>query len=139
MNHTPARYTFVNVNPNPALYTAEKKKIGTQNLGGFVNVQYREIEHEGDWFASALVGFCQAQCIPDNDVRNIGTGNFLHESMTAYGRGNTNWKGYSVKVGYALTDNWVVESQYNHSWSIKNNIAGSHGYSIYTLESIYSF
>jgi hypothetical protein len=138
MNHTPARFTFINVNPNPSQYTPLMKKIGTQNLGGFVNIQYREINKEGDWFASALIGFCQAQCIPDNDVRNIGTGNLLHESMTSDGRGNTNWQAYSLKLGYAVTDNWVFETQYNHSWSIKS-IAGTQGYTRYTLESIYSF
>lgn len=138
MNHTPAGYTFINVNPNRGAYTAKKVKIGTQNLGGFVNIQYREINKEGDWFASALFGICQAQCIPDNDVRNIGAGNLLHESMTSDGRGNTNWKGYCFKLGYALTDNWVFETQYNHSWSLKT-IAGTEGYTRYTLESIYSF
>lgn len=138
MNHIPARYTYINISENPSKYVGQRKRIGTQNLGGFVNLQYRELQHEGDWFVSALVGFCQAQCIPDNDVRNIGTGNFLHESMTAYGRGNTNWKGYSVKAGYAITDNWIVESQYNHSWSMKS-IDGTQGYTRYTMESIYSF
>lgn len=139
MNHTPARYTYVDDFPiySPK-YKARRVRIGTQNLGGFFNIQYREIQQEGDWFASALIGFCQAQCIPDNDVRNIGTGNLLHESMTSDGRGNTNWQGYCLKLGYAITDNWVVETQYNHSWNIKN-IAGTAGYTRYTLESIYSF
>lgn len=137
MNHIPAKYVYINT-AGPVNYTPLKKKIGNQNLGGFVNIQFNEIEHEGDWYASALVGFCQAQAIPDNDVRNIGTGNFLHESMTAFGRGNTNWKGYCLRAGYAMTDNWVIETQYNHSWNIKN-IAGTRSYMRYTMESIYSF
>lgn len=138
MNHTPARYTYINVNPDPAKYTPKRVNIGTQNLGGFAKIQYREIDHEGDWFISGLAGFCQAQCIPDNDVRNIGTGNFLHNSMTSDGRGNTNWKGYCITAGYAITDNLVIETQYNHSWAIKN-IAGSQGYTRYTMETTYSF
>lgn len=138
MNHIPSEYVNINVNPTPGSYTAKEVWIGRQNLGGFVNLQYREINKEGDWFASALIAFCQAQCIPDNDVRNIGTGNLLHESMTSDGRGNTNWKGYSLKMGYAITDNWVVETQYIHSWNAAY-IAGTQGYTRYVLESIYSF
>lgn len=138
MNHIPARWTYVDADLDPVKYYPKKVRIGRQNMGGFFNIQYREITKEGDWFASALIGYCEAQCIPDNDVRNIGTGNFERLSMTAYGRGNTNWKGYCLKVGYAMTNNWVVETQYNHSWNIKN-IAGTAGYTRYTLESIYSF
>jgi hypothetical protein len=138
MNHIPARYTYININPNPGGYYGKKVKIGTQNLGCFVNIKYREIAHEGDWFVSGLAGFCQAQCIPDNDVRNIGTGNALHESMTSDGRGNTNWKGYCLTAGYAITDNLVLETQYNHSWNAIN-ISGSQGFSRFTMETTYSF
>lgn len=138
MNHIPAKYTYINVNPNPAMYTPKKVHIGTQNLGAFVNIQYRQIAHEGDWFLSGLAAFCQAQCIPDNDVRNIGAGNFLHESMTSDGRGNTNWKGYCLRAGYAVTDNLVVETEYNHSWSLKT-IHHSQGYTRYTIGTVYSF
>lgn len=140
MNHIPAKYVYV-ISPdpkNPGKFTRVREKIGDQNLGAFVNVQYRQIEHEGDWFVSGLAGFCQAQCIPDNDVRNIGAGNFEHNSMTSDGRGNTNWKGYSLKAGYAITNNLVVETEYNHSWSLKN-IVGSQGYTRYTLGTVYSF
>ncbi len=140
MNHIPARYTFINANQDLRKkgYTPLKQKIGTQNLGAYVNIQLGTIAHEGDWFVSGLAAFCEAQCIPDNDVRNIGAGNFLRESMTSDGRGNTNWKGYSLKAGYALTNNFVVETEYNHSWSLIS-IAGSEGYTRYTIGTIYSF
>lgn len=138
MNHIPAGFTFINVNPDPKKYTPHRVDIGKQNLGGFVNVQYRDIDHEGDWLVSGLFAFCEALCIPDNDVRNIGTGNSLHESMIAYGRGNTNWKGYFLKIAYAITDNLVLETQYNRSWNIKN-IDGTHSYSRFTMETTYSF
>lgn len=144
MNHIPSKYVYVRrappkhiINPKPKDFW-KPKKIGRQNLGAFLCAQLNEIEHEGDWYASLLLGYCEAQCIPDNDVRNIGTGNYRKESITAFGRGNTNWKGYCLSGGYAVTDNWVIESQYNHSWNIKN-IAGSHSFRKFTLESNYSF
>lgn len=142
INHTPSGYTFVNEfkKINTSNYLAQRVRIGrNQNLGAFVGLQFRELYHEGDWMFKALVAFCDAQCCPDNDVRSIGNGNFLRQSFTAYGRGNTNWKGYAFKFGYAITDNWVVETQYDHSWSIDNQIAGTHGFTRYCLETTYSF
>ncbi|MBA3604055.1 MAG: hypothetical protein H0W50_10570 [Parachlamydiaceae bacterium] len=138
MNHISPGFTFINVNPSPKGYTPQRVEIGKQNRGGFVNIQYRDINHEGDWLLSSLFGYCEALCVPDNDVRNIGTGNALRESLTAYGRGNTNWKGYFVRFAYAITDNLVIESSYNRSWNIKN-IAGTRSYSRYTMETSYSF
>ncbi len=88
--------------------------------------------------SAVLFAYCEAQVIPDNDVRNIGTGNAQRESMTAFGRGNTNWKGYCFKLAYAITDNLVLESAYNRSWNIKN-IDGTHSYSRYTMETTYSY
>lgn len=141
MNHIPARKTFVDANPavTTAKYIPVLKKISRQNLGGFVGFQYRIIEKEGDWQLRAMAAFCEAQCVPDNDVRNIGTGNSLDESFTAYGRGNTNWKGFSVKGGYALTDHFVIEGQVDRSWAIDNEIAGSHSFTRWCVETTYSF
>lgn len=140
VNHTPSGRTFVDASKDQAVYKPRLKYIGRhQNLGGFFGVQFRDLFHEGDWMFKALVAFCEAQCIPDNDVRNIGTGNFLRDSFTSDGRGNTNWKGYAFKFGYAITDNWVIETQYDHSWSIDNQIAGTHGFTRYCLETTYSF
>ncbi|MBA2728127.1 MAG: hypothetical protein H0U49_08155 [Parachlamydiaceae bacterium] len=145
VNHTPSGYTYIDGTPGineegRVIYTRTKVKIGRhQNLGAFVGIQFRELYREGDWMFKALVAYCEAQCCPDNDVRNIGTGNFLRDSFTSDGRGNTNWKGYAIKFGYAITDNWVVETQYDHSWSIDNQIAGTHGFTRYCLETTYSF
>jgi hypothetical protein len=138
MNHISPGYTFINVNESPKDYSRQRVNIGKQNRGGFINIQYRDIDHEGDWLVSSLIGYCEALCIPDNDVRNIGTGNALRESMTAFGRGNTNWKGYFIRFAYALTDNLVIESSYNRSWNIIN-IDGTRSYSRYTMETSYSF
>jgi len=141
MNHIPSKFTYVDANPavTSARYIPVFKKISRQNLGGFVGFQYRIIEKEGDWQFRAMAAFCEAQCNPDNDVRNIGTGNSLDESFTAYGRGNTNWKGFSMKGGYAITNHMVIEAQMDGSWSIDNRIAGSHSFRRYCVETTYSF
>ena len=139
VNHTPSEVTFIDVNTDPAIYTGKEINIGKQNLGGFVGFQYRDIEKEGDWLVKAVVAFCEAQVIPDNDVRNLGTGNFLHDSFTSDGRGNVNWKGYGVKFGYAITDNLIVETQYDHTWALDPSIAGSHSFTRYLLETTYFF
>lgn len=138
VNHIPANHTFIDLTPERAEYTPKRIKIHKQNLGGFFGLQYREIAHEGDWFLKAYAAYCQAQCIPDNDVRNIGTGNSQNDSFTSDGRGNVNWQGYSLKFGYALTEHFVIETQYDHSWNIKD-IAGTHGYTRYVMETTYSF
>jgi hypothetical protein len=140
VNHTPSGKTFVNTSKVPGAYVPRVKHIGrNQNQGGFFGMQFREIHKTGDWLLRGMIGFCEAQCIPDNDVRSIGTGNFLDDSFTSMGRGNTNWKGYALKLGYALSENWVAEMQYDHSWSIDNNIAGTHGFDRFCLESTYCF
>lgn len=142
MNHIPAKYTYVDGNDNPLVslpYLAVKKRIGKQNRGGYIGVQYRSIANEGDWLFKTVAAFCEAQCIPDEDVRNIGNGNGLDESFTAWGRGNTNWKGYYIKFGYAITDNFVIETQYDRSWALDASIAGSHSWNRCVVETTYSF
>lgn len=140
VNHCPSKRTFIDANPpeNP-VYKAKEVFIGRQNIGWFAGVQLREIHKEGDWSLKGLVAYCEAQVIPDNDVRNIGTGNFLRDSFTCDGRGNVNWQGYAIRAAYALTDNIVIETGYDHSWSIDNSIVGTHSYRKYMLESTYSF
>jgi len=139
VNHTPSKKTFININPNPALYTGREVHIGKQNLGAFVGFQLSEIDKEGDWLIKAVAGFCEAQVIPDNDVRNLGTGNFEHDSFTSDGRGNVNWKGYGMKFGYAITDNLIVETQYDHTWALDSSIAGSQSFSRCLVETTYFF
>lgn len=140
INHTPSGITYIDKDDDRADYTPKRIHVPkNQNTAAFAGIQFRELYREGDWMFKALVAYCDAQCMPDNDVRNIGTGNFLRDSFTSDGRGNTNWKGYAVKFGYAITDNWVIETQYDHSWSIDNQIAGTHGFTRYCLETTYSF
>jgi len=139
-NHTPSGKTYVNAARKPGEYKPKLVKIGRdQNKGGFFGMQYRELHKEGDWTCRGLIAYCEAQCIPDNDVHTIGTGNFLNDSLTSDGRGNTNWQGYGLQIGYALTNQWVFEMLYDHSWSIDNRIAGTHGFTRYCIESTYCF
>lgn len=139
VNHIPSKWTYINKAKKSWNYESKRKYIGVQNTGAFASLQLREIHREGDWLVKFLAAYCEAQCIPDNDVRNLGTGNFLRQSFTSDGRGNVNWKGYGVKFGYAITDNLVIETQYDHTWSIDNDIAGTHGFTRYMIETTYSF
>lgn len=140
VNHTPSKRTFIDeLPPEDPDYLPKEVRIGRQNIGWFAGVQFREIHGEGDWMVKGLVAYCEAQVIPDNDVRNIGTGNFLRDSFTSDGRGNVNWQGYAVKGAYAITDNLVIETGYDHSWSIDNSIVGTHSFTRYMLETTYFF
>lgn len=140
MNHTPSKVTNIDLFPfNSSVYLAQKRKIGRKNTGAYVGVQYGEVMHEGDWFVKGVVAYLEAQAIPDNDVRNIGTGNALGETFTAFGRGNTNWKGFYLRTGYALTENFVVEAGLDRSWAIDASIAGSRSYTRWVVETTYSF
>lgn len=142
MNHIPSGFTQVSTNSfdSGRYQPAVIKNIGrNHNKGGYVAVQYNDIFREGDWKIKGIAAYLEAQCIPDGDVRSIGTGNGLNETFTAYGRGNTNWKGYMIQGAYAVTDNFVVQAEFNSSWSIDSSIAGSHHFSRTTLEANYSF
>jgi hypothetical protein len=140
MNHIPSKVTNVDRFPFDAKrYEAILKRIGRQNTGGYAGIKYGDIIHEGDWYVSGMAAYLEAQCIPDNDVRCIGTGNALKESFTAFGRGNTNWKGYTMRGGYALTENFVIQTQYDRSWAIDASIAGSRNYTRWLVETTYSF
>lgn len=140
MNHIPSKVTNVDRFAfNAKQYEAVKKRIGRQNTGAYAGLQYGYIMHEGSWYVRGVAAYLEAQCIPDDDVKMIGTGNALGESFTAFGRGNTNWKGYTFKAGYALTENFVLETEYDHSWAIDAGIAGSRSYTRWLVETTYSF
>lgn len=136
MNHTPARYTYIN--------SDQKVRIGTRNLGWWVgcsigDVSDGDIGAEGQWSANFVYAVIQAQAIPDNDVNIIGTGNALHQSFTANGRGNTNFKGWQANVVYGLTNNITLLALFETSSADDKSISGSHEYSRFKLEAVYAF
>jgi hypothetical protein len=140
MNHTPSKKTTVDLFPaDSRAYLGVTKRIGRKNTGGYAGLQYGEVIHEGDWYLKGVAAYLEAQCIPDDDVRCIGTGNALGETFTAFGRGNTNWKGFYLKAGYALTENFVIETEFDRSWAIDASIAGSRNYTRWSIETTYSF
>lgn len=135
MNHNPARYTYIN---------DVKKYIGNRNLGwwaGFSvgDLQDGDIGGENDWSLNFVYAVIQAQAIPDNDVNIIGTGNALHQSFTANGRGNTNFRGWQANMVYGLTNNVTLLALYERSDCDDKSINGSHEYSCFKLEAVYAF
>jgi hypothetical protein len=147
MNHNPARYTFITeyafVNGN-LVNTLIKKRIGRRNLGWWAGFTLGDLDDgntggEGDWSFNFIYAVVQAQAIPDNDVGVIGTGNALHQSFTANGRGNTNFRGWQANAVYGLTNNITLLALYERSEADDKSISGSHEYSCFKLEAVYAF
>lgn len=135
INHTPARYTFID---------GVKTPIGTKNLGWWAGISLGDLSEgdtggEGDWSLSFVYAVIQAQAIPDNDVNIIGTGNALHQSFTGIGRGNTNFRGWQANAVYGLTNNITLLALFETSMADDKSINGSHEYSRFKLEAVYAF
>lgn len=135
MNHNPAKYTYIN---------GEKKHIGNRNLGWWAGWSLGDLSEgdtggEGDWSLNFVYAVIQAQAIPDNDVNVIGTGNALHQSFTANGRGNTNFRGWQANIVYGVTNNITLLALYECSVCDDKSINGSHEYSRFKLEAVYGF
>jgi hypothetical protein len=129
-NHTPVHYTFVH---------GVKEHIRRSNIGWYVGFRLGQVYREGDWSCEVMYAVVQAQCMPDNDVRNIGRGNVLHNSFTADARGNTNWRGWQFNGLYALTDNLALSALIEYSRAYDHHIGGAHMYSNVRVEAIYAF
>lgn len=135
MNHNPARYTYIN---------NERKFIGNRNLGWWAGVSLGDLQDgdtggENDWSLNFIYAVIQAQAIPDNDVNIIGTGNALHQSFTANGRGNTNFRGWQANMVYGLTNNITILALFQRSDCDDKSINGSHEFSCFKLEAVYAF
>jgi hypothetical protein len=130
INHTPSEYTFVN---------GVKEFIGRKNIGWYAGFRVGEVYEEGDWSVDIMYAVVEKQAMPDNDVRSIGTGNVLHESFTAQGRGNTNWRGWQFAGLYAFTNNLALNTLFQYSRVIDKKDAGNHHYSNVKVEAIYAF
>lgn len=149
MNHNPARYTYLtqyDFSGGTIENTLIKKRIGRRNLGWWAGFTIGDLDDgdsgpgvEGDWSFNFIYAVIQGQAIPDNDVNVIGTGNALHQSFTANGRGNTNFRGFQANVVYGLTNNITLLALFERSEADDKSISGSHEYSCCKLEAIYAF
>lgn len=130
INHDPANFTYQN---------NQKIPIAGENTGWYAGFTIGDVVKEGDWSFQGLYAYVEAQAMPDNDVRKIGTGNALQDSFTADAVGNVNFKGIQLAFLYAVTDNLLVNSLFNYSRPVNKKIGGSHEYAQYKLETIYAF
>lgn len=105
----------------------------------YVGCTFGKVCEQGDWALDCQYQWVQAVAIPDRDCSGIGRGNFLGQSFTADGRGNTNFKGWRAELLYALTDNLTLDIIMESSTALNKRIGGNHDFSKFELEAIYAF
>lgn len=116
------------------------KNHGKQNIGWYAGILFGEVRKEGDWALEIQYQYVQAQACPDDDAAGICRGNVLDESFTTCSyAGNTNYKGWKFEGLYAFTDNLTLDSIFEWSRAVDDDIGGSHKYSKFELEAIYAF
>lgn len=110
-----------------------------QNCGWYVGFTIGKVCEQSDWAFDFQYQWVQALAIPNNDVSGIGRGNFLGQSLTSTGRGNTNYKGFRAEFLYAITDNLTLDTIFERSSALNKKIGGSHSFQKFEMEAIYAF
>lgn len=109
------------------------------NIGWYAGFIIGEVRKEGDWSYDMNYQYVEAQAVPDPDVRGIGRGNVLRETLTADRRGKANYHGMHFEFLYALNDNLSIDALYDFSNAINKHIGGPHYYSKAEVDFIYAF
>ncbi len=117
----------------------DRTVICDDRFGWYIGFTFGQVCEQGDWAFDAQYQWVEFLSIPNNDVSGIGRGNFLGQSNTVNGRGNTNYKGYRFEFLYAITDNLTLDTIYEHSNALNKRIGGSHSFTKFELEAIYAF
>lgn len=115
-----------------------------QNLAGYVGGQFGTVKNKGDFSIQGQLQFCQLQAVPEWDMAGIGRGNtakgdFFKASDVGLANGNTNFKGWEVKLNYALTKQITVSAELQRSLSLNKDIGQPANYTTFSLTSSYSF
>lgn len=122
---------------------------GKQNRAWYVGFEIGRVVVEGDWAVKVQYQDVGALSVPDFDMSGIGNGNVWNNSLTATGRGNTNFRGWRFDGLYAITDNLSINPVIEWSRTKDSNIGAwtrdgrrhknHHKYSKVELEAIYAF
>lgn len=115
------------------------KTLGAKRNGWYAGITFGIVCGQGDWALDFQYQYVEANAIPDRDVSGIGRGNFLDESFTVSGRGNTNYQGPRVEFLFAVTDNLTIDTIFEHSQAIDPHIGGQHKFTQFEIEAIYAF
>ncbi len=112
------------------------------DIGWYLGLMIGGIQGEGDWSVDFNYQWVKAQLIPDFAVSGVGTGNVNgFDRYSAPFTGNTNYHGFQLEGGYALTDNLLILGEVE--WSTEESSAANNGnstdYIKYELEMMYSF
>ena len=125
--------------------TAAKKREITnnekENIGWYIGfiAGDEDLRDAGDWAFDINYQYVQAQAVPDRDARGIKRGNVRRETLYADGRGNNNFKGMHIEFVYAFSPCFSIDTMYQFSHEIEKRIGGTHSYSKYEIDFIYSF
>ncbi|NGX57185.1 MAG: hypothetical protein K940chlam3_00068 [Chlamydiae bacterium] len=122
------------------------------NLAYYFGILFGQVCHEGDWAFDICYQYVEPYAVPDQDVSGIGRNgrNLLMQTMTADGRGFTNYAGWRFELLYAITDNFSLDGSFEYSREIYANIfgfqslltntpSGPINYSKFEVEAIYAF
>jgi len=122
------------------------------NIAWYAGVSIGVVKKQGDWAIDANYQWVQAQAYPDFDNLGIGRGNAAGiglYTLNADGSGggttqktaggNTNFKGVQIEALYAITNNLVVQQNFNYSNTLNTNIGPDEKYRQYEIEFIYAF
>ena len=122
------------------------------NLAWYAGVSIGVVKKQGDWAIDLNYQWVQAQAYPDFDNLGIGRGNAANVGLytlnadgsggattQATAVGNTNFKGFQIEALYAITDNLVVQQNFNYSNTLNLNIGPNEKYRQYEIEFVYAF
>ncbi len=134
--------------PTQIIPTGGKKA----NLAWYAGVSIGVVRKQGDWAIDLNYQWVQAQAYPDFDNLGIGRGNAAGVglyTMNADGTGggttqataggNTNFNGFQLEALYSITNNLVVQQNFNYSNTLNKTIGPNEKYRQYEIEFIYAF
>lgn len=115
-----------------------------ENNAWYLGVMLGKVKKQGDWAIDINYQLVEAQAIMDCDISGIGRGNVLNQCFvdgtpSSEARGNGNYKGFLVETMYALTDNIVINAEFEWSDEENSSIGGTHDYRKFELEFVYAW
>jgi hypothetical protein len=127
---------LINHNARSLHYFHHKK----ERQAFYAGFKVGEIKRQNDWAFNACYEWVQVQSIPEYDIRGIGRDN--PKNISVYKKrsaGYSNYKGYTLELLYALTDNLTFDLKFDRVHQCNKRIGGK--YRAYWLEfdAIYAF
>jgi hypothetical protein len=106
----------------------------------YVGFKVGDIKKQNDWALDINYQWVQAQAIPESDVRGIGRDNPKDISFYKNNKfGYSNYKGYSIDLLYALTDNLTFDVKFDRVHQCQKSIGGKHRAYWFEVDAIYAF